>query len=301
MPPQQDPRKYYGVFFWFALSAFVVPVFIAAWGFQAYKRPKPQPEASGVDHAVWDFLLKTYVRDGLADYQGIGEDHLFKTYIRQLGAADMDAVDSEDARLARLALLCNAYNAFVIDGVIRHDIEKSVRTYSEGFTGFFKLKEHILAGSTVSLDHVEHGMIREDFEEPRIHFALVCAAKSCPPLRREAYRGPDLERQLEDQTRLFANNTEYISWDAEKEAVMVSSILKWYGGDFDPAGGYLSFLAERVEDPTLKQKLEEAAAGKLPVRFKPYDWSLNALGKSVTPESGKESSGEFSSGSVPNE
>jgi len=294
-------RTYYGAFFWLSLVAFVVPVVVAARAFQAaprpFTKPTPQPDASRVDHALWDYLLKTYVADGLVDYEGMKRDYLFRTYLRQLGAAQPEALATDSERLA---LLCNAYNAFVINGVIVHEITDSVNGFRRGLKGFFALKEHIFAGRHVSLDDIEHKMIRKQFQEPRIHMALVCAAKSCPPLRAEAYSGEQLERQLEDQAKLFATDTEYVAYDAEANAVMLSPILKWYSDDFGGQGGYLAFLAERVHEPGLKQAIEKARAGRLKVRFYEYDWSLNAQegGAAARPSAG---GGEFGSGSIPNE
>ena len=292
-------RSYYGLFFWLSLAAFAVPVFVGVQAFQEapkpYTQPTPEADAAGVDHALWDYLLKTYVENGLVDYDGLKRNHLFKDYLRQLGAARPETLATDDERLA---LYCNAYNAFTINGVIAHDIADSVKSYRQGLRGFWGIKEHILAGETVSLDKIEHKMIRPVFEEPRIHMALVCAAKSCPAIRPEAYTGENVRKQLEDQARLFANDTQHMSFDEASGKIHLSAILKWYGGDFDGVGGYLPFLAERVEDATLRAALGRAIAGELEVAFNKYDWALNTQGAGKKPASG---GGEFGSGSVPNE
>lgn len=298
MPDKE--RSYYGAFFWLALAAFVAPVFVAFYAFEAapgpYSRPDPAPNEAGIDHGIWDYLLKTYVRDGLVDYGGIERDHLFKTYLRQLGTMDLDKPASEDARLATLI---NAYNVFVIDGVIRNGITGSVDDFSKGGKGFFKLKEHILAGKTVSCDHVEHGIIRVEYEEPRIHMAVVCAARSCPPLRREAYVGSKVREQLEDQAQLFANDTKYVRYDADEKKLFLSAILKWYGGDFDVVGGYLEFLHERIEDEHTKAGVKMAMEGEAEVGFMDYNWALNSQKGSKKQTSG--GGGDFGSGSIPEE
>ncbi|NIA14539.1 MAG: DUF547 domain-containing protein [Nitrospiraceae bacterium] len=297
--PSKSP-SYYGAFFWLSVAAFIVPLFVAVRAFQAapepYSKPVPAPDASGVDHAIWDYLLKAYVENGLVDYDGMKRDYLFKTYLGQLGAARPDAL-ATDAE--RLALYCNAYNAFVVNGVIIHDIRDSVMNYRRGIRGFFDIKEHILAGETMSLNYLEHQTIRPKFQEPRVHMALVCAAKSCPALRPEAYIGGNLERQLEDQARSFANDPAYVRFNADKNKIELSAILKWYGEDFDAAGGYLSFLASRVSDESLRAALEQAEAGAVKTDFDKYDWSLNAQETSAAP-AGAGAAG-FGSGSVPNE
>ena len=191
-------KQYYGGFFWVALVSFTVPFFVGWKAFQNIQptqKPTPQVDVSGVDHAVWDYLLKAYVSNGLVDYDGMKKDYLFKEYLRELGSCNPDQLQTREEKLA---LLCNAYNAFVINGVVSHKINDKVTNFSIGDTGFSGLKEHILAGDTVSLDYIEHTMIRPVFREPRIHVALVCAARSCPAIRPEAYVGSRVLEQLED-------------------------------------------------------------------------------------------------------
>ncbi len=262
-------RSYYGAFYRLALAAFIVPALAGAEA----PRAAPRPDASGVDHVLWDRLLKAYVENGLVDYQGMKRDDLFKTYLRQLGSAQPDKLETD---ADRLALLCNAYNAFVIDGVIVHAITDSVSTWRQNLRGFFAQKEHILAGETISLNRLEHQIIRVEFAEPRIHVALVCAAKSCPPLRSEAYVGAHLDRQLEDQTRQFANDEQHVAYDKGANTLFLSSILKWYKDDFDDGGGVLEFVAARVEDPALKDAVEKARTGAVKVKYNRYDWTLNS-------------------------
>ena len=292
-------KSYYGPFLWLSLAAFIAPVFVGVRAFQAAPRPHTQPapqvDTAGVDHGLWDYLLKSYVENGLVDYEGLKRNHLFKDYLQQLGAARPEQLASDDARLA---LYCNAYNAFVINGVITHAVSDSVMKYRRGIRGFFGIKEHILAGETMSLNHLEHKLIRPVFQEPRVHMALVCAAKSCPPLRPEAYSAQNVRVQLEDQARLFANDPQHVAYDESTGKLHLSAILEWYGDDFDVVGGYLPFLAERVEDPKLKTALKGAIAGDIEVSFNDYDWSLNTQGADESPTGG---GGEFGSGSVPNE
>ncbi|MGH7894503.1 MAG: DUF547 domain-containing protein [Candidatus Binatia bacterium] len=121
----------------------------------------------------------------------------------------------------------------------------------------------------MSLDDVEHGRVRKDFAEPRIHFALVCAAKSCPPLRDEAYRAADLDRQLGDQGRTFLHDPTKNRWDAATRTLELSSIFKWFREDFEKAAGTLpAFVARYLDDPG-------ATAQDARIRFLAHDWSLN--------------------------
>jgi hypothetical protein len=295
----ESGSKYYGPFFWLSLLAFCVPVLVGVYALQAapkpYSRPEPKPDASGVDHGLWDYLLKAYVEHGLVDYDGLARNHLFQEYIGQLGGAQPDALASD---IERLALYCNAYNAFVIRGVIQHEISDSVMNYTHEERGFFDLEEHIFAGKTLSLNHIEHNIIRKKYEEPRVHMALVCAAQSCPPIRAEAFRGAVLDTQLEDQARRFANRRSDVDYDSVQNVVFLNAILQWYGDDFDGVGGYLDFLGARVEDANLKAGLAKAQAGDATVQFRKYDWSLNTQGARGEHDSG--GTAEFGSGSIPN-
>ncbi len=121
---------------------------------------------------------------------------------------------------------------------------------------------------------------------------------SCPAIRAEAYTSDNVRTQFEDQARLFANDPNHVKFAEANGTLHLSAILKWYGDDFDVVGGYLSFLAERAEDPKLKAALGRAIAGDIKVVFNKYDWALNTQGAA------KKSIGagaEFGSGSVPNE
>jgi hypothetical protein len=293
-------KDYSGTFLWLALASFLMPVAVALWAFKAvpqpFTYPEIKPDVSGVDQGLWDQLLRNYVASGLIDYEGLRRDHLFKTYITQLAAAQPEKLPDDDHRLA---FYCNAYNAFVIDGVINHKIHRSVLDVkdSAGKDIFFELQEHILAGETISLNHLEHQVIRPTFQEPRIHFALVCAAKSCPAIRPEAYLGSRIREQLEDQAHLFANNLAYVDYDAEAKKVSLSPILQWYAKDFGEESGVIDFLLPRVQSTKTKQGLELAKTNNTEVAYTQYDWSLNTQGNAQ----GRGKSTGFGSGSIPNE
>jgi len=303
MTNSKSKKSYYGPFFWVAAVSFIVPFFVIVRAFDVARPapgPTPQPDASGVDHALWDYLLKRYVANGLIDYDGMARDYTFRLYLKELGGAQPEALQHDDARLA---LLCNAYNAFVINGVITHEIRDSVNNYYDPISneGFFDIKEHIFANETLSLNEIEHQLIRAKFDEPRIHVALVCAALSCPPLRPEAYEGNRIDAQLEDQAVLFANNRNHVSFNAEENAIYLSRILNWYGDDWKNHGGYFAWLAERVTDPALRDALKKAEAGEVKEEFFEYDWVLNTQNELKPGGSADPSSGAFGSGSIPNE
>ena len=318
---------YFGGFFWVALISFTVPFFVGWKAFenlQATSKPEPTVDVSGVDHKIWDYLLKSYVSDGLVDYDGMKKDYLFWEYLREVGQCKPDALKTKDEKLA---LACNAYNALVIHGVINHKITDSVMDHEFGDKGFFDVSEHLYAGETVSLNDIEHKKIRPVFKEPRVHVALVCGARSCPAIRPEAYVGDRIQDQLHDQSCQFASNPKYVMFDAKANELKLSSILKWYGDDFNeryPDGGYLAWIKELVEPEydkakdaaekanddspekkrfemvkALKEGVEGAIEGTVEKSFFDYDWSLNSQADPEKSGGAKKSSGGFGSGSSP--
>lgn len=296
--------NYYGGYFWVAVVSFIVPLFVGYKAFEKLKpttKPTPQVDASGVDHGVWDYLLKSYVSNGLVDYDGMKKDYLFREYIRELGQCNPEALQTADAELA---LDCNAYNAFVINGVISHKIRDTVDGFAIDGVPFFDLKEHIYGGKTVSLNDIEHGKIRPVYKDPRIHVALVCAARSCPAIRPEAYVGSRVRDQLQDQSIQFSNNPKYVKADSSGEKLELNEILSWYGGDFNesyPDGSYLAWINELTSNQAAKTATKNAIAGRIIPTFIKYDWTLNSQADPGAPVVKKKKSGGFGSGSSPDE
>lgn len=293
-------KEYSGRWLWLAVLAMIVPVAVSLRAFTQLPRPFTYPDieldAAGVDQDLWDQLLRTYVAGGRVDYDGLKRTHLFKEYIQQLAHADPEKLATEQERLA---FYCNAYNAFVMNGVIIHHIQDSVIDFkTDQEIEFFDVPEHILAGQTLSLNKLEHELIRPAFNEPRVHMALVCAAKSCPAIRPEAYRGEQLAQQLEDQAVQFANNSSYVSFNADTMTLSLSPILKWYGEDFGGTEGVLDFLKKRCRDSATIAGIEAVRAERASIAWFEYDWTLNSQDVS---RSRSVSSKSLGSGSIPNE
>ena len=296
--------NYYGGYFWVAVVSFMVPLFVGWKAFENLKpttKPTPAVDASGVDHGVWDYLLKSYVTSGLVDYDGMKKDYLFREYLKELGSCNPDGLTTEDEKLA---LACNAYNAFVINGVISHKIHDTVDGFSVGEDEFFDIREHIFAGKTISLNDLEHRMIRPTFGEPRIHVALVCAARSCPAIRAEAYTGTRGREQLQDQSSQFANSPKYVMFDGATNELKLSKILSWYGDDWNqryPEGGYLAWIGELSGDQAIKDATAKVSTGEVAVSFFEYDWALNSQADPGKAPEKKKKSGGFGSGASPDE
>ena len=126
-----------------------------------------------------------------------------------------------------------------------------------------------LKGRTISLDHLEHDILRPRYKDPRVHFAINCAAKSCPPLRPEPYTGDRLDQQLDDSTRSFINDPQ--SYRLEGQNLYVSRIFKWFSEDFKD--GALAFFLQYATGE-LKRNLD-AGREMIKVKYLNYDWSLN--------------------------
>ena len=234
--------------------------------------------AAPLDHSAFDALLREHVSEaGLVDYDAFARSGEFRTYLEGLGQASLEGRgDSE-----RLAFWINVYNAWTIEQVNRHGERESIRNIRKTL-GLLPLKgpwsERMVraAGRALTLDEVEHEIVRKEFREPRIHFALVCAALSCPPLRREAYRGVRLDAQLEEQARVFVRSTAKNRVDAASGTVFVSPIFVWYRADFGGSDAALGrYLARYWPDGPEQDLLR---SGKFRLRETVYDWSLNGVG-----------------------
>lgn len=228
-------------------------------------------------HAPFDRLLRTHVRDGLVDYDAFARAPEFPRYLASLDTVTVSAL-SEDARLA---YWINVYNAYTIQLVLRHQERMSIRNINRTL-GFLQLKgpwnERIVraAGQQYSLDQVLHRILRKEFHEPRVHFALVPAAKGAPPLRSEAYVGERLVDQLEDQARRLLSDTTR-TW-YRNGVLGVNRVLTAYERDFGTTRKELVlFVAPYITlRPTEPQK-QRLLDGMAIVQPRTYDWSLNSV------------------------
>ncbi|UCC71783.1 MAG: DUF547 domain-containing protein [Gemmatimonadota bacterium] len=254
--------------------------------------------AQGFDHATFDTLLALYVQDGRVDYAALQDEReLLDRYLEQVAAVEADEVAGWP-EAERIAYLINAYNAYVLVTVIDHYpiggssfLKKLTSPNRFGYPansirhidGVFDRLRHRVAGTEMTLDDIEHGTLRANHNEPRVHFALVCAALSCPPLRGEAYRGDRLEEQLDDQGRRFLNDPRQNRFEIERRQVHLSRIFDWYGEDFEEfatetgygrdrkINGVLSFVSRYLID----RVVDFLESGEYRVQFESYDWTLN--------------------------
>lgn len=248
------------------------------------------PDAAGAfDHGRWDELLRRHVielRGGHAtqiDYAGMNRDRgALQEYLSATSAVSRPDFDRWPAP-EQLAFLINAYNAWTVELILRGDPAiASIRDLGSLLRSPWKKRFIPLLGEIRSLDDIEHGLIRGSgrYREPRIHFAVNCASIGCPALRREAYIGARLEEQLEDATRRFIGDGTRNR--ASNSSVEISSIFKWYRGDFEAGWRGARSLGEFLALYGAELGLDEAgrrrlAAGELRVSFLGYDWRLNRV------------------------
>ncbi len=228
------------------------------------------PDTADFDHAAFDLLLKRHVdADGFVDYAALAKARApLDAYIASLATAPFDKLGRDE----KLALLLNAYNAYMLQLVLDNGGPAKVKLITRDIDDPFKKQRWTLAGVRVSLDDVEHGKVRNDFREPRIHWALVCGAFSCPKLRNEAYAGDKLEAQLADQAKFVHTSPRYVQYDGG-DAIRLSALYRFYAGDFDATyGGVLESVAR--DRPDLQAAIE---AGRAPtnIQFFDYRWETN--------------------------
>ncbi len=211
-----------------------------------------------MDHSIWDGLLKKYVSDNLVDYTSWHRDQKeLNEYIHQLSSNHPRETWS---RNAKLAYWINAYNAFTVKLILDHYPVKSIMDIHGG-----KPWDVIwiqIGNKKYSLNQIEHEIIRPEFGEPRIHFAVNCAALSCPPLGRTAFTEKNIENLLDKQTREFIGNKQMNT--IGKNKLEISQIFEWYREDFTSLISFIQKYSSISIDP-----------GAI-IHFKEYDWALNS-------------------------
>ena len=226
-----------------------------------------------MDHQLFDTLLRQHVVDGFVDYDAFARAPEFARYLASLDKVRPLQLDEDE----RLAYWINVYNAYTIQLIVSHRETESIRNINKAL-GFLQLKgpwsEPIVraAGRQLTLDDVDHAIIRREFGEPRIHFALTCAAMGCPPLRSEAYTGSRLLDQLNDQARVFLSESPKKN-RFETRVFHLSPILTAYSNDF---GATQKDLARAVAPYMKGVDTTVFARPQVFIRITRFDWTLNS-------------------------
>jgi hypothetical protein len=251
--------------------------------------------AFSFDHEYIDYgkTLKTYVQNGLVDYSGLKQNRQgIDSFVEQVTRVSEDEYKNW-TREQQLAFWINVYNGWFLQIVIDHYPIKSTRIvgflYPENsvqrIDGIWKDIHLTTAGRSVSLDSIEHNILRPLFQEPRIHFAIVCASIGCPSLKTEPYRAAILNAQLEDSARGFANNPQKVRLEKATKTIHISKIFKWFAEDFRTFAGNETWVQDYPQDQKgplafLSRYLTDTDAAllkheKYRVEYLEYDWSLN--------------------------
>lgn len=220
-------------------------------------KPVEIPVAGAPSHTSFAKILKSNVSSsGNVNYAGIKANASeLNKYIAMLEGTSVESSWSKDEKLA---FWINAYNAYTIRMIIENYPVKSITDLHGGKP--WDKKWIKLNGQTLSLNNIENDIIRPTFNDPRIHFAVNCAAKSCPPILNDAFHASSLNAQLNSQTKKFINDAKYNTLSGG--TAQVSKIFDWYGSDFGNIAQYLS-------------KYSDAVKSDATITFSEYDWNLN--------------------------
>ena len=259
------------------LIALAIPCVLGGWVLYRYRVENDTrvstvdspSSASAFSHNRFNKVLQTYVdAKGWVNYKALKKNPKdLEAYLDQLAATAPEDLP----RREQLAFWINAYNALIIKGVIDHYPTKSVRKVKP-FGGFFSRIKFQVGGESYTLNDIEHDIIRTEFSEPRIHFALVCASVGCPILRNRAFMPDTLDEQLDDATFNFINNSDKVRLDRSKRVLYLSKIFEWYGEDFeDTHDGIVDFILDYLPetDVTFIEQNDPT------IRYLDYDWTLN--------------------------
>jgi hypothetical protein len=223
--------------------------------------------SSAVDNTLYAGLLARHVHQGVVDYRGLKQEvPVLDRYLDVLAAVDPGLLSAD----ARFAFYVNAYNAWTLKLILNHYPGiTSIKEAGSFWESPWKKKLARINGGLLTLDEIEHDILRSQFKDPRVHFAVNCASKSCPPLYSVPFNGHDLDRQLDHVTRSFINDP--ARYRLEGDVLYVSRIFKWFGADFnDDIIGFFQTYAEGDLKTVLQAKAQD-----LKVKFLDYDWSLN--------------------------
>ena len=227
------------------------------------------------DHSAWDELLRRHAKQNgrRFDYAGLKRDEdRFNAYLESIAAVDLSTLSSTEIQ----ALFANAYNAYTIRTILDHvgDDGSYAIASIQDVPDVFVRKVHDVGGFELSLDNMEHNVLRPMFKDPRFHFAVNCASISCPPLPDRAFTGDGLVDQLETATRHALQNPDYVAIDGD--ALLVTKILDWYGEDFvNPEyHGSETTLPAFIAKYATEDVAARIAEG-VNVKFRDYDWGLN--------------------------
>lgn len=235
--------------------------------------------AQNPDHSIFTELMKQYNFNGNLDYKGLTEENKLDEYLSLLSKTDPESLEDDQEKIA---FWINVYNAFTIKAIVDNYPVESINDLHTGgriighifSTTIWDDDFIVINNKNYSLNDVEHKILRKDFKEPRIHFAIVCASISCPKLRDEAFIASKLEAQLQDQANLFFNDETKNRFDVKNKTAHLSKILDWFEEDFgENDNEVLTFVSKYVNQKLsseIRKNIEEWS-----IEYLDYNWDLN--------------------------
>ena len=226
-------------------------------------------------HAPLDQLLRAHVREGLVNYGSLSADRAqMDAYVGSLAAVDGTEL-AEFSREEAMAFWINAYNALTLKVILDHVPVGSIRDID----GAWDAIQHDVAGRSLTLNEIEHQILRKLYADARLHMVLVCAARSCPKLHDGAFTPSNLNQRLDEASVGFVSDERRNRFDRDRNELAVSKIFEWYGSDFvgqyaaagdgeDVHAAIRGFFATYLEEPA-------ASSSDVTVTYLDYDWSLN--------------------------
>jgi hypothetical protein len=269
-------------------------ILLAILGFLSPSAQAQETKDQGFDFSGYEWVLKTFVNEkALVDYSKLKAQRrqldTFAAAMGKLTSATYEKWSEKD----KIAFWLNAYNGLTLKAIIdNYPIESSFlrsrlwpKNSIRQIPGVWKKITFMVMGRNMTLGHIEDGILRAKFDEPRIHMAMVCAATGCPPLRNEPYEGDKLDEQLDDQSRRFLGDSAKFKVDRSKNTLHLSEIFKWFADDFVNKHGprknvgshdrKMSAVLNFVTTYLAEAQKDYVLAGKFKIKYVDYDWSLN--------------------------
>ena len=228
-------------------------------------------------------VLETYVDEtGMIDYAALQQDRQALDEVNAAIAIVSDETYNSWTEAEQIAYWVNAYNSITLASIIN---QEPIKASIKDIPGVWRITKHPVQSDNKTLDNIEHQELRANFNEPRIHAALVCAAISCPPLRTEPFTGESLDAQLDDQVEKFLAKPDGLRIDQAEGKVYLSTIFEWFGEDWIPTygtdQGFAGSASERavlnfISNYVSEEEKAYLMAGDYQVSYINYDWSLNS-------------------------
>lgn len=242
-------------------------------------------QSRSFDYVPWQRVLDAYVSDaGRVDYAALkAHPQNLEQFVAELGSTSpVSSPQMFPSREDQMAYWINAYNALVMYGVVQAWPVESVLKIGILPHSFFWGRKFRVGGQEITLDHIEKDLLRKQFGDARIHFAINCASLSCPPLLKRAYMPATLDEQLDAAARAFVNSSIGVQTDTGHNRISLSRIFAWYGSDFNawtesrglrgPGSGAWRVIRNYADAP-LRGQLD--ALHNPEVRYFDYDWGVN--------------------------